>query len=314
MTKILLTGASGFVGQHLLSFLLSQGLEVRCATRKPLLDCNAENILIPSITASTNWSHALKDVDIVIHLAAHAHIINPQEVAANPEPFIRVNSESVKHLASQAAQAGVKRFIFLSSIKVNGESSKTPFTEKSLPAPFDIYAQSKWQAEQYLQEIAAQTSLEIVILRPALIYGPAVKANFLKLLQQIHKGWPLPFANVHNKRSFISIDNLVSAVHTTLFAPNAVNQCFLLADDEFWSLPALIKELSRQLQCPARLFPIPVKMLSQLLITCNKEHLVKRLFGSLVVDNSKIKTTLNWKPLPSSDGLAKTAAWYLKTK
>lgn len=313
MTRILLTGASGFIGGHLLQALEAAGCTVRCALRRPLASLDADQVIIGSLQEQTEWEAALKDIEVVIHLGAHVHIVNKN---ADQAPFFLINRDATGHLARCAAQNGVKRFIFLSSIKVNGEktSLNAPFTEHCLPQPQDAYAQSKWQAEQVLQDIAAHTGMGLVIIRPPLVYGPGVKANFLRLLQHVHCGWPLPFANAYNQRSFVFIDNLTQAIISTVIHPHAPGHCFLVADNETWSMSGLVKQMAESLDRKPRLFPIPLKASRHLLRWCNKEHLASRLFDSLVVSNASIKQKLQLDfNTSATEGVAKTAAWYLST-
>lgn len=310
MSKILVTGATGFVGRNLVPALILAGHDVLCAVSQNVDWLQAKQIVINKLELQPDWSTVLQGIDIVIHLAARVHIM--QDNTKSPlDEYCKINSIATKNLAEQAAQYGVKRFVFLSSIKVNGEFTleSAPFTEDSLTQPTDPYAQSKLYAEQYLHSISQNTGMEIVILRPPLVFGPGVKANFLKMLQLVNRGWPLPFGKINNKRSFVFIDNLVSAICTVSTEPKAANQIYLIADDDSWSLSNLLSFLAKEMNSKARLFAIPGVLFSFKLLGLNK--LSSRLFGSLEVSNHKLKSQLGWiPPVTSADGLARTAKWY----
>lgn len=312
MSKILVTGATGFVGRTLVPELIRAGHKVRCAVSRKEEWLQADQIIVSRLECQSDWSEALVGMDIVIHLAARVHIMN--DTSESPlDEYCKVNSIATKNLAEQAAQHKIKRFVFLSSIKVNGEFTieGAPFTEESVANPDDPYGQSKLFAEQYLQEISKQTDMEVVIIRPPLIYGPGVKANFLKMIQLVKKGWPLPFAKVQNKRSFVYINNLVSALCCVAVAPEAANKLYLVADNEAWSLPELLTVLSDKMNRRARLIAIPVSLMSKFFNLVRLKNLNLRLFGSLEVSNNKIKSDLQWSPpVHSADGLAETVKWF----
>ncbi|MDI1352234.1 MAG: NAD-dependent epimerase/dehydratase family protein [bacterium] len=312
MSKILITGSTGFVGKSLIPALLKAGHTIRCAVSKKNAALNAEQIIIDRLERQKDWSQALEGIDVVIHLAARVHIMQEKaEDALNK--YCEVNSLATQNLAQQAAEHQVKRFIFLSSIKVNGEFTVkgSPFTEESVTQPEDPYGQSKLYAEQYLQTISQSTNMEVVILRTPLIYGAGVKANFLKMIQLVNKGFPLPFAQVHNKRSFVYIDNLISAINVVIAAPQAANQLYLVADDEALSLPQLLGLISAAMNKQQRLFSVPVNLMAFFFKICGLKHLNIRLLGSLEINNLKIKSELGWvPPVTSRDGLAKTVEWY----
>lgn len=312
MARILVTGATGFVGRSLIPALTNAGHVVRCAVTTYVDWLKEEQVLVERLETHFNWSNALKEIDIVIHLAARVHIM--KDNSESPfELYSKINTVATTNLAEQAAKAKVSRFIYLSSIKVNGEFTLegNPFTETSIAQPEDPYGISKLQAEQALLAISAQTNMQIVILRPPLIYGPNVKANFLKMLGLVNKSLPLPFGRIKNKRSFIYLENLVSAICTVVVEPKAANQIFLVADDEALSLPELLTILGRQMDVPVRLLPVPQRLLSILFKITFMNNLQNRLCGSLEVSNAKIKMQLNWVPPYSSiEGLCKTGAWY----
>lgn len=312
MAKILITGATGFIGRSLVPALLSEGHDVRCAVLQLDSTLQAEQIVINNLEVHTDWTDALRNVEIVIHLAARIHIMKEYATSSLDE-YCKINSIATKNFVEQAAQNNVKRFIFLSTIKVHGEFSQNnlPFSEDCRTQPEDPYAKSKLYAEQFIQEICQNARMEFVILRPPLVYGPYVKANFLRILQLVDKKWPLPFGSIYNKRTFIYIDNLVSAISAVVSEPSAANQVYLVADDCSWSLTQLVQTLSRKMNTKLFLIPIPVQILIFLFKLCGLKNINTRLFSSLEVSNEKIKSQLGWTPPVSSiDGLEKTVKWY----
>ena len=299
--SILITGATGFVGNALCNALIQRDYIIHPITRSTFGE----------ITPITDWSKALSDnIGTVIHLAARVHLM--QDTASDQLAAYRaVNTDSTLNLAQQAAAAGVRRFIFLSSIKVNGEARITPYSEQDTPNPTDPYAISKWEAEQGLREITARTNMEVVVLRPPLIYGTGVSANFLRLIHWVETGIPLPFASIYNQRSLLYLGNLVDAIRTCIYHPAAANQTFLVADNESLSSADLIKKIAYHLKRPCRLFPIPSTILLSLLSLIGRKQEAERLLGSLQIDNSHICKTLGWKPPFSTDqGLAQTLNAY----
>ncbi|HAU3780758.1 TPA: NAD-dependent epimerase/dehydratase family protein [Legionella pneumophila] len=312
MAKILITGATGFIGRSLVPALLSEGHDVRCAVLQLDSTLQAEQIVINNLEVHTDWTDALRNVEIVIHLAARVHIMKEYATSSLDE-YCKINSIATKNFVEQAVQNNVKRFIFLSTIKVHGEFSQNnlPFSEDCRTQPEDPYAKSKLYAEQFIQEICQNARMEFVILRPPLVYGPYVKANFLRILQLVDKKWPLPFGSIYNKRTFIYIDNLVSAISAVVSEPSAANQVYLVADDCSWSLTQLVQTLSRKINTKLFLIPIPVQILIFLFKLCGLKNINTRLFSSLEVSNEKIKSQLGWTPPVSSiDGLEKTVKWY----
>ncbi|HAU1749704.1 TPA: NAD-dependent epimerase/dehydratase family protein, partial [Legionella pneumophila] len=305
MAKILITGATGFIGRSLVPALLSEGHDVRCAVLQLDSTLQAEQIVINNLEVHTDWTDALRNVEIVIHLAARVHIMKEYATSSLDE-YCKINSIATKNFVEQAVQNNVKRFIFLSTIKVHGEFSQNnlPFSEDCRTQPEDPYAKSKLYAEQFIQEICQNARMEFVILRPPLVYGPYVKANFLRILQLVDKKWPLPFGSIYNKRTFIYIDNLVSAISAVVSEPSAANQVYLVADDCSWSLTQLVQTLSRKMNTKLFLIPIPVQILIFLFKLCGLKNINTRLFSSLEVSNEKIKSQLGWTPPVSSiDGL-----------
>ncbi|HAT9260284.1 TPA: NAD-dependent epimerase/dehydratase family protein, partial [Legionella pneumophila subsp. pneumophila] len=288
MAKILITGATGFIGRSLVPALLSEGHDVRCAVLQLDSTLQAEQIVINNLEVHTDWTDALRNVEIVIHLAARVHIMK-EYATSSLEEYCKINSIATKNFVEQAAQNNVKRFIFLSTIKVHGEFSQNnlPFSEDCRTQPEDPYAKSKLYAEQFIQEICQNARMEFVILRPPLVYGPYVKANFLRILQLVDKKWPLPFGSIYNKRTFIYIDNLVSAISAVVSEPSAANQVYLVADDCSWSLTQLVQTLSRKMNTKLFLIPIPVQILIFLFKLCGLKNINTRLFSSLEVSNEK---------------------------
>lgn len=267
---------------------------------------------VGAINGETNWTDALRGVNIVIHLAARVHKIRDE--AANPlTRFRAVNVDGTINLAQQAARARVRRFIYLSSIKVNGGQMLPgqPFTEQDKPAPLDLYGLSKYEAEVGLRKIAQLTGLEVVIIRPPLVYGPGVKANFLKLLNWLDKEVPLPFGAIKNHRSLVALDNLLDLIITCLDHPDAVNQSFFVSDGEDLSTTNLLKRTGEALGKPVRLIPVPQKIIETGLKYIGRGDLAQRLCGSLQVDISKARDLLDWKPVVTIDeALRKTAKAY----
>ncbi|HEY9098814.1 MAG TPA: SDR family oxidoreductase [Thiobacillus sp.] len=304
--KVVVTGATGFVGNALCTKLVASGYEVVPAVRgKSGLQ---HEVAVGNLNASTNWQAALPGCDAVVHLAARVHVMD--DTAQDPLALYRAsNTESTLNLARQAAQAGVKRFVFISTIKVNGEGRGTPYRETDAAAPKDAYAISKWEAEQGLRLISQETGMEVVILRPPLVYGPGVKANFLRLMQTVKKGWWLPLGAIHNRRSLLYLGNFVDAIRLSIEHPAAAGQTFLLDDGHPVATPDLIRALAHALGRPARLLAVPVGLLEWAGALVGKRAAVTRLTGSLYVDSSLIRSRLGWVPPYSmASGLAKTVA------
>lgn len=294
--KILVTGASGFVGKSLIAHLLSQGHPVRAAVRSQSTEINgAEVVTVGEIDGDTDWAEALKHVDAVIHLAARVHVMNEHSINPLAE-FRKVNVGGTRRLADSAAKAGIKRFIYVSSVKVNGEQTRLPFTELDEPNPQDAYGISKWEAEQVLNKISVETGMDIVIIRPPLVYGAGVKGNFAQMMNILKKGIPLPFASVKNLRSLIYVENLVDALILCATHSKAVGQTYLVSDGQDVSIPDLLRKLSDAMGKPAKLLPCsPIFMrLAGRLFGMSDQ--VDKLVGSLQVDSRKIRRELGWKP------------------
>lgn len=252
---------------------------------------------VGDISPKTPWSQALIDVDVVLHLAARVHVMRDKTTDSLAK-FRRTNVQATLNLARQAAGFGVRRFVFVSSVKVNGESTlnNVPFTPEDSPSPVDPYGISKMEAERGLREIAAQSGMEVVIIRPPLVYGPGVKANFEALLRAIQRGWLLPFGAVHNKRSLVGIDNLVDFVVVCMTHPHAANQTFLVSDGQDLSTNELVRGLARALGVPARLLSVPVWVLRIIGALIGKKGAVQRVTGNLQLNISKANKLLGWVP------------------
>ncbi|MBN8563411.1 MAG: SDR family oxidoreductase [Leptolyngbya sp. UWPOB_LEPTO1] len=311
--NFLITGATGFVGSALCQLLEHSEHTVYGVVRSDaVLSPSVTPILVSSI-AELDDHPILPQIDVVIHLAARVHQMN--DTAADPlSEFRAVNTEATKSLAIAAATAGVKRFVYLSSIKVNGDGQASPYTERSTPQPADAYGISKWEAECALNEIAATTDLEIVILRPPLVYGAGVKANFLNLMNLVKTGIPLPLGGIHNQRSLVYVGNLVDAIVTCATHPQAAGQTFLVSDSTDVSTPELVRKISESMRKPVRLMPISPVILTNLARILGKTATIERLFGSLTIDSSKLRQTLNWQPpFTLEQGLEQTARGFQDT-
>lgn len=307
-SNVLLTGATGFVGNAVLMSLLGckRGtLSVRAAVRVSSTKISCTSYVIGDMAAATDWSDALFNQSVVIHCAARAHIMK-DEVADPLTEYRKVNVDGTLNLARQAAEAGVRRFIFLSSIKVNGESTNIDqlFTPADKPAPEDPYGQSKLEAEQGLLALAEETGMEVVIIRPPLVYGPGVKGNFASLIKLAQKNLPLPLGAVDNRRSLVALDNLVDLIITCIDHPAAANQTFLVSDDHDLSTAQLLRELTLAAGKSPRLLPFPPVLLKTAATLLGKRAVADRLLGSLQVDITHTRETLNWTPpVKVQDGL-----------
>lgn len=312
---ILVTGATGFVGRALCERLREQSA-LRVAVRTSIADAGSEqlDVVKASLDPDQNWSPALGGISTVVHCAARVHVMDDD--AADPlREFRRINVDGTLRLATQAAEAGVRRFVFISSIKVNGESTVLgrPFTAQQAPAPIDPYGVSKWEAEQLLRKLSAETAMEVVIIRPVLVYGPGVKANFLNMMRWLYKGVPLPLGAIHNKRSLVALDNLVDLIVTCIDHPKAANQTFLVSDGEDLSTTELLRRMSQALGKRPRLLPVPAWMLETAANVVGKQSIAQRLCGSLQVDISHTRERLGWTPPVSVDAaLRKTAQHFLE--
>ena len=294
--SLLITGGTGFVGRTLVKRLGDK--QVSLATRSD----------------SAAWHKALVGITTVVHLAARVHVMRDTE--ADPlTAFRAVNVVDTLSLARQAAAAGIRRFVFISSVKVNGETTELdqPFTADDEPAPLDPYGISKMEAEQGLRKIAAETGMEVVIIRPPLVYGPGVKANFQTMMRWLGRGVPLPLGAINNRRSMVALDNLVDLIVTCIDHPAAANQTFLVSDGEDLSTTQLLQRLGRALGKPARLIPVPAMLIKAGAALVGKPAIAQRLCGSLQVDISKTQQLLGWTPpLSVDEGLKRAAEGYLR--
>lgn len=309
--KVLVTGATGFVGGAVVGRLEAEGASTVAAVREDARVGSAQTIAVGDIGPLTDWSVALAGVERVVHLAARAHVMRDR--AADPfAEFRRVNVEGTLNLARNAARAGVRRFVFISSVKVNGEATKSvcPFRADDVPAPEDPYGVSKWEAEQGLRDLARGTGMEVVIIRPPLAYGPGVKGNFASLIRWVERGIPLPFGAVRdNRRSLVALDNLVDLIVTCIDHPAAANEIFLAGDGEDLSTAELLERVAAVMGRPARLFRVRVGVLRTAATVLGRAEVARRLLDSLQVDISKTRNLLGWRPPVSlEEGLRRMVA------
>ena len=312
-----MTGATGFIGRALCPLLLRCGFEVCAAVRGNVagIEPGIEAIRINALVPETDWSAAMQRCDAVVHLAGLAHVLG--ERGADAAARIRaVNVEATEHLARAAAHAGVRRLVFVSSAKVHGDRSvDRPWTEQDSPKPQDPYSRSKWEAEQALESVLRTTALEMTILRPPLVYGPGVKANFLRLLKTIDRGLPIPLGAIRNQRSLIYVGNLADAIACSLRHPGAANRTFLVTDGKDVSTPQLIRYVAAALGRPARLINVPARMLGLAASVLGRRADFDRLVGNFVVDSSAIRRDLGWTPPETfEEGIRATAEWYLRER
>jgi nucleoside-diphosphate-sugar epimerase len=306
---VLVTGANGLVGRHLCAQFAARGVAVRAAVRdRARHHLSGDCVSVGDIGASTSWQEALSGVDAIIHLAARVHVMNDD--AADPlAAFRQMNVAATLNLARQAAKAGVRRLVFVSTAKVHGECTAPgyAFAEQDLPTPQDPYAISKWEAEQGLWSIARDTGLELVVVRPPLVYGPGVRANFDALVRVIRRGWPLPLAAVHNHRSLVALDNLVDFLVVCVWHPAAANEVFLISDDEDVSTTNLIERIARAVGRPPRLFAVPVWVLQLAGRLTGRSQVIDRLCGNLQLNIGKARQRLQWEPkITVTEGLRRT--------
>ncbi|MDT7041680.1 SDR family oxidoreductase [Candidatus Nitronereus thalassa] len=319
MKRIAITGANGFIGKPLADFLERNGYSVTRIIRKTdsvPANNNKKTIAIGDLTKVSDWAPILEGIDTLIHLAAKVHV--KQDRHHNPlSAFRRVNTDVTVNLAHHASKAGIKRFIYLSSIKVNGEFTMPghPFSEDNTPAPQDAYAISKFEAENGLRELATLGTMEVVIILPPLVYGPKVKGNFLRMMEWLNKGRPLPLGAIHNKRSLLGLDNLLDFIKICTEHPHAANETFVVSDGVDLSTTELLEQIGDSLGKPARLFAVPRGLLKIGFRLMGKGSLIPRLLGSLQINMGKAKMLLGWKPpYDINEGLKKTAKDFLQSK
>ena len=310
---IAVTGASGFVGRALCQALAGQGVPFRAVVRSP--DEGLPHAwVVGNIGSDTDWTAALQGVSCIVHCAARVHVMHDTET--DPlAAFRRVNVEGTRQLAHSAARAGVRRLVFLSSLKVLGEQTAPGlrFNSDTLPAPEDAYGRSKWEAEQALWAVSELTGLEVVVVRPPLVHGPGVKANFLRLMQAVARGLPLPFGQVHNQRSLLALGNLTDLLQLCTRHPDAPGQVFLASDDQDVSTPELVRELAAAMGRPPRLLPVPVSWLRWAGRLTGRLHQIERLIGSLQVDIGHTREVLDWSPrLTLQQGLRLTVQGFTR--
>ncbi|MCW9024889.1 MAG: NAD-dependent epimerase/dehydratase family protein [Gammaproteobacteria bacterium] len=314
----LVTGATGFIGEALVKSLLNDGYQVNCGVRAMPDNnnkiSNAHYYSLGDFSQLPDWEAALDDMDSVIHLAGRVHVM--RETESDPvKCFREANVDATLHLARCAAKAKVRRFIYASTVKVHGEETlEKPFSESDRLCPVDPYAISKYEAEEALMKLGEETGMEVVIFRPVLVYGPGVKGNFYKLIELVDRGIPLPFSAMQNQRSLIGLDNLVDVIKQFMTHPAAANQRFLVSDDDL-STEKLVQFIGKALGRTPRLFRVPVLVLKIIKLVPKLNALANRLFGSLQINNTKLRRTLGWEAQrTSSDGINETITWYLEQR
>lgn len=318
MTHIFVTGATGFLGNHLICYLHKKHTyDLSAAVRSVstvTMPVGVNTHRVAGLCADTAWKTVLQSVDVVVHCAARVHVMDDTSIDPLAE-FRKVNVEGTLRLAREAVEAGVKRFIFISSIKVNGEETLpgAPYTADDTPKPLDPYGVSKMEAERGLMELAEKVDMDVVIIRPVLVYGAGVRANVLTMMRWLSRGIPLPLGAIHNRRSLVALDNLSDLIATCVWHPAAANQVFLVSDGEDLSTTDLLRRMALSLGTSARLLPVPTGLLKIAATLIGKSSFSQRLCGSLQVDISKTRLLLGWSPCVSVDkGLAVTALHYLE--
>lgn len=303
--KILVSGATGFVGQHLCRYLMNNDIDFSAVVRQRSNTLKADQFEIKEMNGLTDWTKCLKDIDVVIHLAGRAHVVDVDPTDTY-QAYSEINIDATKGLAHQAAASGVKRFIFVSSVGVNGNQSDVAFSEQHPPDPKEYYAMSKRTAEVELMSVAKKTELEVVIIRPPLVYGRGVKANFKKLIN-LSQLKMLPFGLINNRRSLIYVENLVDFIIRCIDHPGAANETFLVSDDEDVSTANLIRMIAAAANKKIYLIPFPKEILKLLFNLIGKKAIYSKVCGDLYVDITKAKTLVNWSPpFTLKQGIAKT--------
>jgi nucleoside-diphosphate-sugar epimerase len=313
MMRVLVTGAMGFVGHTLCEVLARSGYVVRAALRddRSIPACIAEKALVGEIAAATDWRTALRGVDFVLHLAARAHVLH--DANTNSDLYMETNARGTEQLANASAHVGIRRFVYLSSVKVNGEQTTDhAFAADDIPHPEDAYGTSKWIAEKHVREIAARSGMETVIVRSPLVYGPKVRANFLRLLHWVDKQRPLPLGAIHNRRSLVNIWNLCDLLLCVLKHPLASGCTWMVSDGEDFSTPELIQRIATTMDRRVRLLPVPVGLLRLFGGLIGRGAEIERLCGSLAVNIEPTCRELTWSPpIRVDEALARTVNWYL---
>jgi nucleoside-diphosphate-sugar epimerase len=308
--KVLLTGSSGFVGGAIANTLSASSVDLILPVRSGVEFANSHRLagqkrIVPAINGATDWASCLKGVKTVVHCAAVVEMMKSLDLP-QLHALRSVNVDGTLNLARQAAASGVRRFVFLSSIKVNGDSTRPgkPFTDEDTPLPADSYGLSKLQAEKGLQNISQNMGMDFVIIRPPLVYGPGVKGNFAMMMKLVDYGFPLPLSNIRNQRSFIGVDNLVDLVIACISHPEAANKILLASDDQDLSTTELLRAIAQTMGKPIRLFPFPKQLLTVAAKCVGKTGITERLLGSLQVDVTRTKHLLGWvPPVEVEDGL-----------
>jgi UDP-glucose 4-epimerase len=312
MTRVLITGATGLVGQQLCQQLARSGYVVRAALRRELAlpDHISEKIVCGDISGATQWGSALEKVDLVVHLAARTHVLH--DTAANDQLYMQTNADGTQALAAEAARHGVRRFIFVSSVKVNGEGrAGRAYAAADEPQPQSAYATSKWLAEQRLWATVATATMRAVVVRPPLVYGPGVRANFLRLLRWVDQERLLPLAAVKNRRSLVSVWTLSDLLMRLLEHPAAVNRTWMVSDGEDLSTADLVRRIAHAMGRQPRLLSVPTALLRLTGGLLGKGAELRRLCGSLTVDIAPTRQQLSWSaPVPMEEALARTVSWY----
>jgi UDP-N-acetyl-alpha-D-quinovosamine dehydrogenase len=315
--KILLTGANGFIGTAIGVTYIAKGGGVRAAIRRNKelpLALDEKFSVVGEIDGRTSWSGAFRDVSVVVHAAARVHVMN-RKIRNSLVEYRKINVDGTLNLIRQAAASGVRRFIYISSVKVIGESTRLgkPYEVGDEVSPKDPYGVSKFEAELGLRRVASKLGIEIVIIRPPLVYGPGVKANFLSMMDWLSKGVPLPFGSLTNQRSLVALENLVDLVITCIDHPAAANQTFLVSDGQDLSTTELLRQMAKLLGKRVWLLPIPAQVLESLAPVFGKQDLIERLCGTFQIDISRTCELLDWSPPTSSvEAMNKTAEYYLE--
>lgn len=304
--NILVTGGSGFVGGAIAAEIARrENMRLTCAVRRSGSAPGGSEVLVKELGPHADWSDAVRNQDVVVHAAARAHVM--KESVNDPlKEYRRVNVDGTLQLARQAAEAGVRRFVFISSIKVNGETSAAgrPFTANDIPDPAGPYGVSKMEAEQGLSEVSRETGMEVVVIRPPLVYGRGVKGNFATMAKLVRRGFPLPLGSVRNRRTLVSVENLVDFTLACITHPAAANEVFLVGDGQDLSTTELLRAIAKAVGKPARLIPVPSALLMLAANVLGKKNAAQRVLGSLQSDISKARQVLGWEPpLSVEEGL-----------